>query len=267
MGVLAGKEWAFDTAAFKYERMRPGYAEDLYKQIFDYCPIDERSKLIEVGIGGGQATPPFLEKKCHITAIEYGNNLADICREKFKDYNGFEVITSKFEDVELEDNAYDLIYSASAFHWIPEEIGYTKVFKALKSSGVFARFANHPFRCKNEPELAGAIDASYEKYYYKFYNKKAEQIKEYSEEDAKERAYLAEKYGFSDIQYSLFYRIREFTAEEYVELLGTYSDHITIDEDVRTLFFKDIEDIINSMGGVIKIYDTMDLQLAKKVSG
>ena len=37
-----------------------------------------------------------------ITAIEYGNNLADICREKFKDYNGFEVITSKFEDVELE---------------------------------------------------------------------------------------------------------------------------------------------------------------------
>ena len=104
-----------------------------------------------------------------ITAIEYGNNLADICREKFKDYNGFEVITSKFEDVELEDNAYDLIYSASAFHWIPEEIGYTKVFKALKPGGVFARFANHPFRCKNEPELASAIDASYKKYYYKFY--------------------------------------------------------------------------------------------------
>ena len=184
MGVLAGKEWAFDTAASKYERMRPGYVDDLYKQIFDYCTIDNRSELIEVGIGG-----------------------------------------------------------------------------------VFARFANHPFRCKNEPELASAIDASYEKYYYKFYNKKAEQIKEYFEEDAKERAYLAEKYGFSDIQYSLFYRIREFTAEEYVELLGTYSDHIAIDEDARTLFFKDIEDIINSMGGVIKIYDTMDFQLAKKVSG
>ena len=265
MGVLAGKEWAFDTVASKYERMRPGYAEDLYKQIFDYCPIDERSKLIEVGIGGGQATPPFLEKKCHITAIEYGKNLADICREKFKDYTGFNVITSQFEDVEFKDNAYDLIYSASAFHWIPEEIGYTKVYQALKLGGVFARFANHPFRCKNEPELASAIDASYEKYYYKFYNKKAEQIKEYSEEDAKERAYLAEKYGFSDIQYSLFYRIREFTAEEYVELLGTYSDHIAIDEEIRTLFFKDIENIINSFNGIIKIYDTMDLQLARKV--
>lgn len=38
-------------------------------------------------------------------------------------------------------------------------------------SGVFARFANHPFRCNSEPELAAAVDASYEKYYYKYYNK------------------------------------------------------------------------------------------------
>ena len=265
MGVLAGKEWAFDTAASKYERMRPGYTEDLYKQIFDYCPIDKRSKLIEVGIGGGQATLPFLQKNCNVTAIEYGKNLVDICREKFKEHPGFEVITSKFEDVEFNDNAYDLIYSASAFHWIPEEIGYTKVYKALKPGGVFARFANHPFRCKNEPDLASAIDASYEKYYYKYYNKEPQKITEYSEEDAKRRAYIAEKYGFSDIQYGLFYRIREFTAKEYVDLLGTYSDHIAIDESIRTSFFKDIEKIINSFGGVIRIYDTMDLQLARKV--
>ncbi len=39
MGVLEGKEWAFDTAALKYERMRPGYPEDLYKYIFDYCKL------------------------------------------------------------------------------------------------------------------------------------------------------------------------------------------------------------------------------------
>ena len=113
-----------------------GYVEDLYKQIFDYCPIDEQSELIEVGIGGGQATLPFLKKNCHVTAIEYGKNLSDICKEKFKDYTGFEVITSRFEDVELKDNVYDLIYSASAFHWIPEDIGYTKVYQALKPGGI-----------------------------------------------------------------------------------------------------------------------------------
>lgn len=55
----------------------------------------------------------------------------------------------------------------------------------------------------------------------KFYNKKAEKLTEYTEDDAKQRAYLAEKYGFSDISY----RIRELSAKEYVDLLGTYSDH------------------------------------------
>ena len=40
--------------------------------------IDNRSELIEVGIGGGQATLPFLKKNCRVTAIEYGKNLADV---------------------------------------------------------------------------------------------------------------------------------------------------------------------------------------------
>ncbi len=59
-------------------------------------------------------------------------------------------------------------------------------------------------------------------------------------------------------------RIREFTAEEYIELLGTYSDHIAIDEPIRKKFFSEIEQAIKEHGGVIKIFDTMDLQLARK---
>ncbi len=229
MGAKKGNEWTFDTVATRYEKMRPGYVEDLYQKIFDYCPLDEKSELIEVGIGGGQATLPFLSKGCSVTAIEYGKNLADICKEKFKEYDGFHVIVSKFEDVDLEENNYDLIYAASAFHWVPEEIGYTKVYKSLKPGGVFTRFANHPFRCKNEPELNDAIDACYEKYYFKYYKKSAEKIKEYTEENARRRAFIAEKYGFEDIEYRLFYRVREFTAEEYSELLGTYSDHVAME--------------------------------------
>lgn len=30
---------------------------------------------------------------------------------------------------------------ASAFHWVPEEIGYSKVYAMLKPGGAFARFA------------------------------------------------------------------------------------------------------------------------------
>ena len=47
-------------------------------------------------------------------------------------------------------------------------------------------------------------------------------------------------------------------------LLGTYSDHIAIEEKIRTEFFSKIEDVINRHGGEITIYDTIDLQLARK---
>ena len=75
---------------------------------------------------------------------------------------------------------------------------------------------------------------------------------------------LAGKYGFTDIQYKLFYRTRTFSAKEYIMLLGTYSDHIAIEEKIRAEFFSKIEDAINRYGGELTIYDTIDLQLARK---
>ena len=142
--------WTFDTVASTYEKLRPGYVRELYQAIFDYIPITMSSKALEIGIGGGQATLPVLQTGCTLTAVEYGIHFSELCREKFKDYPGFSVVTGKFEDVALEKEAYDLCYSASAFHWVPEEIGYPKVFSLLKSGGAFARFANHPYRNKED---------------------------------------------------------------------------------------------------------------------
>lgn len=99
---------------------------------------------------------------------------------------------------------------------------------------------------------------------YKFYNKKREALTEYTEKQAKDRAMIAGKYGFKDIRYALFHRERIFSAKEYIELLGTYSDHIAIEKTIRQKFFLKIEEAINSHGGTITIYDTIDLQLAKK---
>lgn len=212
MPALKGLEWTFDTVASTYEKLRPGYVEELYQTLFEYIPINENSNVVEVGSGGGQATAPILKTGCRLTAVEY-----------------------------------------------------EKVFSMLKNGGVFARFANHPFRDKGNPALSEEIDEIYDEYYYKYYNKNRELLLEYTEEQAKDRAMIATKYGFTDIQYALFYRKRVFSAKEYIELLGTYSDHIAIEEKIREKFFSKIEEAINNHGGTITIYDTIDLQLARKV--
>ena len=112
--------------------------------------------------------------------------------------------------------------------------------------------------------LSEEIDKLYSKYYYEYYGIDIKSEKEYSEERAIQRAQIAEKYGFTDIKHALFYRTRTYSAKEYTELLGTYSDHIAIEERIRTEFFSKIEETINQYGGSFTLYDTIDLQLARK---
>lgn len=260
MPSIKGLEWTFDTVASTYAKLRPGYGDELYQTIFNYIAIDESSNVVEVGIGGGQATLPILQTGCTLTAVEYGEHFSQLCREKFKDFPKFSVITDKFENVAFEDESCDFVFSASAFHWVPEDIGYAKVFSMLKSGGVFARFANHPYKDKGNLRLWEEIQDL-----YKIYMNSTGEPNEYSEEMAEKRANIASKYGFVDIRYELFKRTRTFSAKEYTELLGTYSDHIAIEESKRNEFFSRIEEVIDAYGGEITIYDTIDLQLARKL--
>jgi len=259
MPIVKGLEWTFDTVARQYEKLRPEYIPALYEDIFQYKQIDKTSHAIEVGIGGGQATLPVLKTGCQVTAVEYGKNFSELCRSKFQEFPGFSVVTSRFEDFPYESNSYDLVYSASAFHWVPEEIGYPKVFDMLKSGGVFARFANHPYRDKGNEEIYQAIQKI-----YGVYMPDSIEGSGYDEKSAKKRADIARKYGFTDICYRLYHRTRTFSAKEYTALLGTYSNHIVIEEETRKEFFAEIEHTINQFGGQITICDTIDLQLARK---
>ena len=266
MQNIRGKEWTFNTVADSYAKIRPGYPEELYRTVFDYCPVGPGSLAAEVGIGGGQATRPVLETGCAVTAVEYGEQLAQGCREKFRDFPGFSAITGRFEETALPEGAFDLVYSASAFHWIPEEAGYTKVFQMLKPGGAFARFANHPYRAKDDPELFEAINRVYAEHYYTYYKDKKQPsaYPEYTEEQAAERAAIAGKYGFTDIRYTLFHRVRTLSAGEYRTLIGTYSDHIAMEESVRERFFDAVAETIDRHGGSISVFDTIDLEMARK---
>ncbi len=259
MAVIKGLETTFNHVYAEYDKWRPTYVAELYKDIFTEIEITPLSNLLEIGIGTGQATLPFLEKGYSLTAIELGDKLAEFTRFKFKDYQNFQIINIPFQEYEGSHNAFDLIYSASAFHWIPEELGYKKVYEQLKSGGVFARFANHPFKDKEKEELHIAMQEIYSRYMpYSLHGT------EYSAEDARNRADISKKYGFIDVSYKLYHRTRTFSAKEYISLLGTYSDHIAIEEPTRRKFFAEIEAAIHDFGNSITLYDTIDLQLSRK---
>ncbi len=252
-------QWTFDTKAAIYECIRPGYEKELYQDLFQYIPITPSSNVVEIGIGTGQATKPFLQTGCQLCAVEYGKAMANQCKQRFRAYPNFSVIHAPFEETIWTQNTYDLVYSATAFHWIKETIGYPKVYDMLKGGGVFARFANHPYVEKKNKPLHDAIQAL-----YRIYMPDSKEPLEYTEDDASAIAQIAAHYGFTDIVYHLYHRTRTFSAKEYTALLSTYSDHIAIEETRRNEFFSQIEASIEAYGGTITIEDTIDLELARK---
>lgn len=249
----------FDTISSIYDKMRPGYVNELYQDIFNYKAITSDSKVLEIGIGSGQATLPFLKKGCSITAVEPGEHFASMCLKKFSSYPNFRLENTDFLNFDGNGDSYDLIFSATAFHWIPEADGYQRVYSLLKPDGVFARFANSAGR-DTDSELHQSLQTL-----YKEYMGSSEQKNISMNTIAKERAFIAKNYGFTNIVYHLYKRTRIFSSDEYLLLLETYPDHMLMEEKRRKEFFKEIKTVIDRFGGTITVYDTMDLELASKM--
>lgn len=254
-------EKTFDQAIVDYDKIRPTYCKELYQDIREYQAIDENSYVLEIGIGTGKATRPFLETGCVLAGVEPGEQLAKFAEENFKEFPRFCVHNTTLQEYECRENTYDLIYAATAFHWIPEEYGYKRVYELLKNGGAFARFAYHAGADKSRPELMEEIQKQYAR--YAGWDRAP---KEYGEEKAIEVAEIARKYGFEDIAYKLYHFTKDFTAEEYMSLLRTYPDHMAVEASKRQQLFDGIYDAIQRAGGKITVYYTVDLQMGRRLN-
>ena len=99
---------------------------------------------------------------------------------------------------------------------------------------------------------------------YAEYMPSDKEYKPYSENEAKEAAFLAVDYGFTDIQYKIYNFEKSFTADDYIKLLSTYPDHMKLEETTRKEFFKKIKDTIKKSGNNISVNYMVDLLLARK---
>lgn len=252
-------ENTFDNSAMDYEKSRPVYPKELYQDIFRYQPVSSDSHVLEIGVGTGKASSPILATGCHFTGIEPGEKLAVRAKENLREFVNFSCIHQTFQEYACADQTYDLIYAATAFHWIPEEYGYTRVFHLLKSGGVFARFAYHAGPDRERSELTDQIQALYKKYM-----PPQNEYREFSDVDAEQLSRLALRYGFINTQYTLYHITQDFTADEYMALLRTYPTHMSLKEHIREKLFDGIHSAIVQNGGIHTVYYTMDLELAEK---
>ena len=201
----------FDAAVLYYDKHRSTYVKELFDDLFSYANCDKDSLAVEVGCGTGQATAWVLQTGCTVKAVEIGGNLCEFTRQKFKGYPNLDVINMPFERYDMRENSLDLVYSASAFHWIPEDVGYPKIYNALKKGGCFAIFGCPVEIAGSNKELKDKIEAWENDCFPK------DMRTNESEYAAARRNY--ERYGFRDFTHKQYSAYRDFTADAYIELL------------------------------------------------
>ena len=144
----------FDTAAERYDRVRPPYEPQILDEFATLARLDAGSRILEIGCGTGQATLALAQRGYRITAVELGARLAEIARRNLADYADVEVITAPFEEWPVAEQAFDAVVSANAFHWIDRSVRVSKAAEALRSGGSLAIIETWHRPLASEPVLA-----------------------------------------------------------------------------------------------------------------
>src|SRR5215470_14160852 len=129
---------SFDDVAELYDAIRPRYPEALFGALVNAARLQPDAHLLEIAPGTGQATLPLARRGYHITAVELGANMARVAQANLKDYPQVEIINASFEEADLPLGGFDLVYVASALHWITPAARFAKPHAHLKKAGQLA---------------------------------------------------------------------------------------------------------------------------------
>lgn len=234
----------FNPSADLYERVRPSYPKALIDDVISLSGLPKDGRVLEIGCGTGKATKLFAARGYALDCLDIGDDLAAIAAEKFRDLDNVHVSVSSFEDWDTCGVSYDLVFAAASFHWIDPRVRFTKSAAVLRETGALAVFTNKHVK-KDEGFFARVEDV------YRVHAPSMERI-------ARERKKLwvepvTGKNLFNEPIVRKHPWVAEYSAEDYVALLGTYSDHLSLPEDERSSLFAYIAELIqDEYAGVVR---------------
>jgi SAM-dependent methyltransferase len=138
--MIVGSPSAYDEIAGIYHRARPSYPDELVEDVLEFANLPQSARALEIGCGTGQASLSFAARGLRLVCLEPGPTLAQGARERLRSFPHAQVLCTTFEQWPLEREAFDLIFSATAFHWVRREVRFHKTAQALRMGGTLAIF-------------------------------------------------------------------------------------------------------------------------------
>ncbi|MGH2998464.1 MAG: class I SAM-dependent methyltransferase [Gaiellaceae bacterium] len=221
----------FDEVAELYDRARPTYPVELIDDLVDLAGLRSGSRVLEVGCGTGKATLPLAERGLRVTCVELGDSLAAVARRNLVRFDDVDIVVADFETWTPSQPGYDALVSFTAYHWIERDLRYVKAAEVLREGGALAIAMVHHVLPRDADPFFVEAQADYEAV-----GKGGDPpgppdtVEAFGEEMAASLFFdlVAERRYQWDVEY---------TADEYLDVLNTYSDHRSWDDASRERFF------------------------------
>ena len=208
---------------------------------------------MEIGCGTGQATLPLARQGHQITALEPGRNLAALAATNLAAFPLVNIQTTTFEDWAGAAAQYDLVLSATAFHWVSPEIRYLKSYQALAPDGWLALVWN--MEAEDQSVLGQQVQAVYDQYMppsqahpYATHHPLGQKARQ----DTKITVWQEEIENsclFKSVSVLQFPWTQWYPTEQYLQLLETFSDHQTLPSETKSELFSGIAEALDRHGG------------------
>jgi SAM-dependent methyltransferase len=139
----------FDDVAGLYEATRPSYPDEIVDAVCTTAGLAPGAAVLEIGCGTGQLTRQLAGRGYRLTAIDLGASMVAAAERNVTDPQ------VRFEVCAFEEFAgagpFDLIVSATAFHWVDPSIGLVKCAQLLRPGSWLALLSTgelyaEPFR-------------------------------------------------------------------------------------------------------------------------
>lgn len=262
----------FGDVAEIYDRVRPGYPEELVDDVMACGDLAPGERAIEVGPGTGRATLLFAARGLEITGVEPSAEMAAVARDRLAAHPEVIIEEGLFENYDGPAE-FRLAFGGQAWHWVPREVRYSKAHEVLGDDGVFAWFFNRPDWSGSE-DLRAALDEIYERLAPDIPSRGPgsawTSISSLDEEIVEEISSahfvdpLSEGPLFTDVEWREYRHTRRYPTADYLDLLRTQSDHRMLEPEHMERLLDAVADVFDDGGGAVELGYRTGLYLARK---
>jgi SAM-dependent methyltransferase len=231
----------FGEDADLYDRVRPTYPAELFDALAGI--VGDHPRVLEIGPGTGQATSAMVERSWPVTAVELSPTLAEVLRRKLP---AVEVIVADFDTVELPAHSFDLVISATAFHWLDPATRVQRCVDLLRPGGALAVVSTH--------HVAGGSEQFFvdvQSCYDRFTDDPVASGLPAAGDVPKDPEGLERSGLFGSVEFRSYGWDVDYSAAQYLELLSSYSGHRALTIERRDGLYGCIGALIEAAGGSI----------------